>query len=176
MPPDARFCPACSAPVAAMPAKRRLVTAFFCDVASFHGDGAVGLFGLPVAHEDDAARAARAGLELLASLADAPMAASHGITLEARVGIEAGEVLGDVGMAASGALPGDVLNTAARLQAEAERGTVVAGPGAIRLLRDRAELRPLPPLTLKGKAEPVEAAMVVSVEDGPRRQSLVAGG
>jgi class 3 adenylate cyclase/tetratricopeptide (TPR) repeat protein len=191
-----------------MPAKRRLVTAFFCDVvgstslaerldpevlaalmghytrsaraaiernggtvASFHGDGAVGLFGMPVAHEDDAARAARAGLELLASLADAPMAASHGITLEARVGIEAGEVLGDVGMAASGALPGDVLNTAARLQAEAERGTVVAGPGAIRLLRDRAELRPLPPLTLKGKAEPVEAAVVVSVEDGRRRQS-----
>lgn len=140
-------------------------------VASFQGDGAVGLFGLSVTHEDDAARAARAGLELLASLSDATEVASHGVTLEARVGIEAGEVLGDVAMAASGALVGDVLNTAARLQSEAEPGTVVAGPEAIRLLRDRAELRPLTPLTLKGKAEPVEAAVVVSVEAGPRRQS-----
>ena len=59
-------------------------------ITSFYGDGAVALFGLPLAHEDDAARAARAGLELLASLSDAPEAASHGITLEARVGDRSG--------------------------------------------------------------------------------------
>jgi len=140
-------------------------------VASFHGDGAVGLFGLSAAHEDDTARAARAGLELLGALSGLMESASDAFTLEARVGIEAGEVLGDVAMAASGALAGDVMNTAARLQAEAAPGTVVVGPEAIRLLRDRAELRPLTPLMLKGKSEPVEAAVVVSVGTGPRRSS-----
>jgi class 3 adenylate cyclase/tetratricopeptide (TPR) repeat protein len=140
-------------------------------VATFHGDGAVGLFGLPSAREDDAARAAKAGLDLLAALPGAREAAAHGVTLEARVGIETGEVLGDLAMAASGALAGDVLNTAARLQAEAPPGTVIAGETAAKLLRDRAELRPMPPLTLKGKAAPVAASIVAAIRDGARRVS-----
>ena len=48
---------------------------------------------------------------------------------------------------------------------------VVAGQEAVRLLRDRAELRPLPPLTLKGKAEPVGVVVILSVEAGSRRRS-----
>ena len=140
-------------------------------VAAFQGDGEIGIFGLPSAHEDDTARAARAGLDLLASLARAPEPAAYGIVLQARVGIEAGEVVGDLALAESGALGGDVLNTAARLQAAAEPGTVVVGEAARKLLRDRADLRPLPPLELKGKAEPVEAAVVVSIDAGPRRPS-----
>jgi class 3 adenylate cyclase len=140
-------------------------------VAPFQGDGALGIFGLPTAHEDDSARAAQAGLDLLSALPSVPEAAGQGIALQARVGIEAGEVVGDLAIAARGALGGDALNTAARLQAVAEPGTVVAGPTARKLLLDRAELRPLPPLELKGKAEPVEAAVVLSVDARPRRPS-----
>jgi len=140
-------------------------------VASFQGDGVVALFGLPVAHEDDAARAARAGLELRAALPDAKEAAIQGVVLEARVGIESGEVLGDLATAASGALASDVLNTAARLQGFTEPGTVLAGEGTLRLLRDHAQVRSLPRITLKGKAEPVSAAIVLSVDAGPRRPS-----
>jgi class 3 adenylate cyclase len=141
-------------------------------VATFQGDGVVGLFGLPATHEDDAIRAARAGLDLIASLGGAREAAAHGIGLQARVGIESGEVLGDLALASSGALSADVLNTAARLQAEAEPGTVIVGEVAVRLLRDQAELRPLPPMILKGKAEPIAAAIVASIDTTSRSRSL----
>lgn len=140
-------------------------------VASFAGDGALGLFGVPTAREDDAVRAARAGLELMGSLAHASEAAAHGIVLQARVGIETGELFGDLSKVAAGTLTADVLNTAARLQAAAEPGTVVVGEATMRLLQGRAELRPLPPLILKGKSNPMGAAAVVSVDVGHRRPS-----
>jgi class 3 adenylate cyclase len=140
-------------------------------VASFAGDGGVALFGLPSAHEDDALHAARAGLELLDELPEAGEAKRHGITFQARVGIEAGELLGDVAKIATGELSADVLNTAARLQAAAEPGTVLAGEAAARLLSDRAELRRMEPMLLKGKAAPVTASVVVSATGGSRRLS-----
>lgn len=140
-------------------------------VASFAGDGALGLFGVPAAGEDDAVCAARAGLNLLASLAHASEAMTHGITLQARVGIETGELFGDLSKVAAGTLTADVLNTAARLQAAAEPGTVVVGETAMRFLQGRAELRQLPPLILKGKSNRVNAAAVLSVELGHRRPS-----
>ncbi len=140
-------------------------------VASFAGDGALGLFGVPAAGENDAVHAARAGLDLLASLAHASEATTHRITLQARVGIETGELFGDLSKVSAGTLTADVLNTAARLQAAAEPGTVVVGEAAMRFLQDRSVLQPLPPLILKGKAKPVSAAAVVSVESGHRRPS-----
>jgi class 3 adenylate cyclase len=140
-------------------------------VATFQGDGVVGLFGLPATHEDDAVRAARAGLDLIASLGGAREATAHEIVLQARVGIESGEVLGDLALASSGALSADVLNTAARLQAEAEPGTVIVGEVAVQLIRDQAELRPLPPMILKGKAEPMAAAIVASINTAGRSRS-----
>jgi class 3 adenylate cyclase len=140
-------------------------------VVSFAGDGAVALFGVPSAHEDDASHAARAGLELLEELPNADEARRHGITLQARVGIEAGELLGDVSQIASNTLAADVLNTAARIQSAAEPGTVLAGEAAVRLLEDRAELRPLEPIVLKGKAAPMTPSVVVSATGGSRRLS-----
>lgn len=140
-------------------------------VATFVGDGAVGLFGLTVAAENDTTHAAMAGIELLARLRNAKEAAAQGITLQARAAIETGEVIGDVGLAASGALAGDVLNTAARLQAIAEPGTLVAGPIALKMLSNHAHLRPMAPVILKGKAAPVQFAVVVSAAVGPRKLS-----
>jgi len=146
-------------------------------VAAFQGDGAIGVFGLPTAHEDDAVRAARAGLELLAALSTLEAAAAHDVVLQGRVGLEAGEVLGDLGKVTSGTLSSDVFNTAARIQSAAATGTVVAGETAIRLLRDRAELRPLPPIRLKGKMAPVSSAQVVSAgsRERPRSASPFVG-
>jgi class 3 adenylate cyclase len=150
---------------------RRAIESNGGTVASFAGDGALGLFGVPAAGEDDAVHAARAGLDLLASLAHASEATMRGITLQARVGIETGELFGDLSKVAAGTLTADVLNTAARLQAAAEPGTVVVGEAAMRFLQGRAELQPLPPLILKGKSNPVNAAAVVSIELGHRRPS-----
>lgn len=140
-------------------------------VAAFQGDGAIGLFGLPTAHEDDAARAARAGLDLIEGLEGLEPAAMHGVVLEARVGIEAGELLGDLAKATSGTLPSDVFNTAARLQAAAAPGTVLAGETALHLLQGTATLHPLAPLQLKGKADPVPVAQVLAAAPGTRRPS-----
>src|SRR3954447_1931688 len=141
-------------------------------IAAFQGDGAIGVFGLPSAHEDDAVRAARAGLALVAALPDLEEATMRGIVLEARVGIEAGEVLGDLAKVTNGTLSSDVFNTAARLQAAAKPGTVIAGETAVHLLRANARLRPLPAQGLKGKAGTVITAQVLDIEPGgPRRSS-----
>ena len=132
----------------------------------FIGDAVVAVFGLPIAREDDALRAVRAGIEIRDRLEH--VSARLPIGLECRIGIESGEVL----VPADGEpLLGNTMNTAARLQAAAEPGTIVTGPVATKLLGDRVVLQPLEPLTLKGKADAVEASLVVSVGAEPRRRS-----
>src|SRR5205823_15015267 len=98
----------------------------------FMGDALLAVFGVPKAHEDDAERAVRVGLEMQAILSELNrgFAAEGKPTLAMRIGVEAGEVLVDLERA-SGAgardrmLTGDAVNTAARLQAAAEPGQIV---------------------------------------------------
>jgi class 3 adenylate cyclase/tetratricopeptide (TPR) repeat protein len=129
----------------------------------FMGDAVLAIFGVPRAHEDDAERAVRASIEMLAVLSEL----NRGFevegkpTLAMRIGIEAGEVLVDLERATGAArdrmLTGDAVNTAARLQAAAEPGAVVVGPTVYASTKDVIEYRALEPLMLKGKAEPVPA-------------------
>ena len=96
-------------------------------VAKYLGDGALAYFGFPQAHEDDAERAVRAGLDVLDAVGR--LRTPHGAPLAARVGIATGlVVVGDLigqGAAQEQAVVGDTPNLAARLQALAEPGTVV---------------------------------------------------
>jgi class 3 adenylate cyclase len=126
-------------------------------VAKFLGDGVQAYFGWPRAHEDDAERAVRAGLELVGAIAQlAPLPEVH---LRARIGIDTGVVVvGDlIGQGASReeAVVGDVPNLAARLQALAAPGTVVIGETTRRLVGGLFELEDLGPSRLKGFAEPL---------------------
>ena len=91
-------------------------------VAKKLGDGLMALFGYPVAQENDAERAARAALSIQRALAEVNRknAGSGKPALNARIGIETGPVVVD----ASGEIYGDAPNTAARVQALAEPGTV----------------------------------------------------
>ena len=83
----------------------------------FIGDAVAAVFGVPIAHEDDALRAVRAGIEIRERLGGA--SARSPIALECRIGIETGEVL----VPADGEpLVGDTMNTAARLQSLLSRG------------------------------------------------------
>jgi class 3 adenylate cyclase len=129
--------------------------------AQYIGDGIVAYFGYPVAHEDDARRAARAGLEIIAGMRklDAHLSAERGIPVAVRVAIHTGlTVVGDVGGAAGQerlAL-GDTPNIAARLQALAERNTVVVSGTTHGLIAGFFETTPLGRQTLKGVAEPME--------------------
>ena len=126
-------------------------------VAKYLGDGVQAYFGWPRAHEDDAERAVRAGLELVGAIAQlAPLPEVH---LRARVGIATGVVVvGDLigeGASREEAVVGDVPNLAARLQALAAPGTVVIGETTRRLVGGVFELEDLGPSRLKGFAEPL---------------------
>jgi len=127
-------------------------------VAQFLGDGVLVYFGYPEAHEDDAERAVRAGLELIASV----IALKTPASLQTRVGIATGlVVVGDLmtgsGEAHERGIVGETPNLAARLQGIAEPNTVVIAEATRRLLGNLFELKDLGARDLKGVAEPLRA-------------------
>jgi class 3 adenylate cyclase len=136
-------------------------------VKDLAGDGVLALFGAPIAHEDDEERAVRAGLRIVADIA------AYGATVErrwherveVRVGIDTGlAVLGPVGArdrVEYGAV-GDVVNTAARLQAAAPTQTVLVGAGSRRPIESAFAWGPRRELELKGKAGLVSAWQALS--------------
>src|SRR4051812_3305581 len=133
-------------------------------VDKFIGDNVMALFGAPVAHEDDAERAVRAGLGMQHAMEEIneQLRESHGVTLALRVGVNTGEVVaGAVGEAYT--VVGDTVNVAARLQSAAERGSVTVGERTMRASANAISYRELEPLTLKGKAEPVRAWAAMAV-------------
>ena len=160
-------------------ALRRLgeeVERFGGTVDKYIGDNVMALFGAPVAHEDDAERAVRAGLGMQEAMAgiNERLAETHGATFSLRVGVNTGEVVaGAVGDAYT--VVGDVVNVASRLQSAAERGSVTVGERTVRATAGAIEYRELPPLTLKGKAEPVPAWEATgAAEAHPRRRAADA--
>jgi len=126
-------------------------------VAKYMGDGVLVYFGYPQAHEDDAERAVRAGLELVAAVADLKTRAS----LQTRVGIATGlVVVGDLvgsGEAQERGIVGETPNLAARLQGIAEPNMVVIAEGTRRLLGNLFELEDLGARDLKGITGAVRA-------------------
>ena len=141
------------------------------------GDGVLALFGAPVTHEDDPERAVRAGLRIAADVAEygAEVARAWGIDgLAARVGVTTGPVvLGAVGAGSRieyGAV-GDAINTAARLQAAADPGSVVVGAETRRQVEQLFDWSDAKQLELKGKAESVEAFEARGVRAGAARGS-----
>ena len=126
-------------------------------VAKYMGDGVLVYFGYPHAHEDDAERAVRAGLELVAAVSDLKTHA----TLQTRVGIATGlVVVGDLigsGAAQEQAIVGETPNLAARLQGVAEPNSVVIAESTRKLVGNLFELEDLGAKDLKGIAGPVRA-------------------
>ena len=140
-------------------------------IAKFMGDGILAYFGFPRAHEDDAERAVRAGLEI-ACVVGALQTRATG-KLQVRIGIATGlVVVGDLvgsGAAQEQAVVGDTPNLAARLQALAEPDSVVVAAATRRLIGDRFRLRDLGRHTVKGLAEPVEAWIAEGVASSESR-------
>jgi class 3 adenylate cyclase/tetratricopeptide (TPR) repeat protein len=162
---------------------RRILGAFFAalvrpirryegTVDKYAGDAVMAVFGAPVAHEDDAERAVRAalGMQNAMSLLNDWLEREHGPRLALRIGIHTGEVVsalltGDVQSVYT--IVGDTVNTAQRLESVGTPGEVVVGPRTYRLAARAFEFEPLGPMTLKGKAERVEAYRVVRPRDEP---------
>ena len=126
-------------------------------VAKYMGDGVLIYFGYPQAHEDDAERAVRAGLQLVTAIGDLKTHAA----LQTRVGIATGVVVvGDlIGSGASQEQPivGDTPNLAARLQGVAEPNSVVIAESTRKLVGSLFELEDLGPQELKGISGPTRA-------------------
>jgi class 3 adenylate cyclase/tetratricopeptide (TPR) repeat protein len=130
-------------------------------VEKFAGDAVMAAFGIPVAHEDDAERAIRAGLAIADYVGE--------LQLEARIGVESGEVVADD--TDSTFATGEAVNIAARLQQVAEPGQILIGPGAYRLTLGRVETEDVGPLELRGRSTPIWVWRAVAAVDGAARKT-----
>ena len=140
-------------------------------VAKFMGDGVLIYFGYPQAHEDDAERAVRAALDIVAAMP--AVRAIDSVELTCRIGIASGVVvIGDsisvVGAAELSVL-GEAPNLAARLQAAAPRNGVIIAAGTRALVGNLFDLQPIEPLALKGIGAEVPAWQVITARDDSSR-------
>ena len=193
----AKFCEECGVSFAPVPVggqeQRKTVTVVFCDVTGstelgesldperlrallaryfdrmkaiverhggsvekFIGDAVMAVFGVPVLHEDDALRAVRSAVEMRDALPE--------LEVRGRIGVMTGEVVtGTEERLATG----DAVNVAARLEQAAQPGEVLVGGPTLELVRDAAEVEPVEPLVLKGKADPVPAFRLLRLHEVP---------
>lgn len=156
---------------------RELLTAYFDrareaidrhggTVEKFIGDAVMAVWGTPVAHEDDAERAVRAGFEILDAVR------GLGPELHARAGLMTGEAAVTIGATDQGMVAGDLVNTAARLQGVADPGTILVGEATMRAAEQAITFEPVGDHDLKGKVAPVpawRATRVVAARGGVMR-------
>jgi class 3 adenylate cyclase/predicted ATPase len=142
----------------------RTVTDFDGHVDKLTGDGIMAVFGAPTAHEDDTERAVRAAAAMQETVRRLVADESGGgRRLGLRVGLNTGEVLAGVQAALAYTVVGDTVNTASRLSDVAVVGSAYAGRETALATMTIASWRPLPPLRLKGKRDPVQAYELVAL-------------
>jgi class 3 adenylate cyclase/tetratricopeptide (TPR) repeat protein len=145
-------------------------------VAKYLGDGVLVYFGYPQAHEDDAERAVRAGLELVAAVGSLKTL----VTLETRVGIATGlVVVGDLigsGEAQERGIVGDTPNLAARLQALATPANLIIAASTRQQIGELFDLEALGPRQLAGFAEPQRAWRVLGESGAASRFEALRSG
>jgi class 3 adenylate cyclase/tetratricopeptide (TPR) repeat protein len=126
-------------------------------VEKFVGDAVMAVFGAPVAHEDDAERAVRAGLRILEAIAELNEG-DPSLSLQVRVGINTGEAVVALGARpeeGEGIVTGDVVNTASRLQGAAPVNGIAVSEQTYRQTERVFSYEDLEPVQVKGKAEPL---------------------
>jgi class 3 adenylate cyclase/predicted ATPase len=140
-------------------------------VEKFIGDAVMAVWGTPTATEGDAERAVRAALDLVTAVAE--LGAEVAVPgLAARAGVVTGEVAVNLGAVGEGMVAGDAVNTAARVQAAARPGTVLADTATQRLAGSAIAFADAGEHTLKGKAEPQrlwQATRVLAAVGGVQR-------
>ena len=142
---------------------RTLIGRYGGQVEKFIGDAVMAVWGTPAATEDDAERAVRAALELVAAVPELDPA------LQARAAVLTGEAAVTIGAEGQGMVAGDLVNTASRIQSAAEPGSVLVGETTRRASEQAIVYEPAGAHELKGKAEPVElyeALRVISARRG----------
>ena len=134
-----------------MPAVRRIRTGSGSAAPAVPRSGRR-LFGIPVAHEDDALRAVRAVVEIRERLT--ALGEELSVAVSFRTGVNTGEVVAGEGETL---VTGDAVNVAARLEQAASTGEILIGAETLSLVRDAVTVELIEPLVLKGKRQPVPA-------------------
>ncbi len=146
---------------------RETVDRYGGTIEKFIGDAVMAVWGAPTAHEDDAERAVRAALDLVASVS------SLGPGVQARAAVLTGEAAVTLGATNQGMVAGDLVNTASRLQSVAAPGSVLVGEATHRATESSIAYEPAGEQVLKGKDAPVTAwkALRVVAERGGRNRA-----
>src|SRR5215212_969914 len=143
------------------------VTKYGGTVARLLGDAILAFFGAPVAHEDDAERAVRAGLDIQVAAREyaETVMRNYGVDFEVRVGINTGlAVLAAMGgeIRTEYTAMGDTTNVAARMQSAAMPSTVLISAGTYHLVKELFEFKPRGATEVRGKSTPIETYEVLS--------------
>jgi class 3 adenylate cyclase/predicted ATPase len=156
---------------------RRVLERHGGTVEKFIGDAVMAVFGIPVVHEDDALRAARAAVEMADSLRllNEELERRWEVSLEVRIGVNTGEVVAGDPSGGQAFATGEAINLAARLQQAAAPGEILIGETTRRLLGDRVAVAEVAPLLVKGKRGPVSAARLLGVTSDTPSPSTVTG-
>jgi class 3 adenylate cyclase/tetratricopeptide (TPR) repeat protein len=135
---------------------QRIIDSYGGTVEKFIGDAVMAVWGAPTANEDDAERAVRAALEVVASVTE--LGSTTGLSdLRARGGVVTGEVAITIGKVAEGMVLGDTVNSASRVQSAAAPGTVLVDESTWRASSGAIAFEEVGALDLKGKTEAVNA-------------------
>ncbi|MDT4922246.1 MAG: hypothetical protein QOI15_3148, partial [Pseudonocardiales bacterium] len=144
---------------------RAIVARYGGTIEKFIGDAVMAVWGVPTAHEDDAERAVRAGIDLTEAVAAfGDSVGAPGLAM--RVGVVTGEVAVNIGAIGQGMVAGDAVNTAARVQAKADPGTVWVDGQTRSLAVGSIDFAEAGSHELKGKAETVDLYTAVAVRGG----------
>ena len=146
---------------------RTVIARYGGTVEKFIGDAVMAVWGTPVAHEDDAERAVRAALDLVAAV-EALGAEVEAPRLEARAGVLTGEATVNLAATDEGMVAGDPVNTASRIQSVAEPGSVYVGEATKRSTESAIAYADAGTHELKGKAQPVRLYRTLRVVAGVR--------
>jgi len=130
-------------------------------IEKFIGDAVMAVWGVPVAHEDDAERAVRAALDLVATVGAMTDA---GAALALRAAVLTGEAAATVGATGQAMVAGDLVNTASRLQGAAPAGSVLVGEATWRATNEAIAYEEAGDQILKGKAAPIQAWHALHVQ------------
>jgi class 3 adenylate cyclase/tetratricopeptide (TPR) repeat protein len=141
---------------------REILVAHGATVEKFIGDAVMAVFGVPVAHEDDAERAVRAALALQADISPNREDGRPGFTL--RIGINTGEVVTGDGEGAEFLVTGGPVIVAARLEESAAHGEILVGPLTREITRGLVKYGPVRTIETKGMG-PVEVAAAESLAE-----------
>jgi class 3 adenylate cyclase len=131
-------------------------------IDKFIGDEIMALFGAPIAHEDDPERALRAALEMMDAIT--AVNREHGTELGIHIGINSGPVIaGQIGSESRRdySVMGDAVNLAARLEDASSRGEIFVGPSTYQQTAHAFDFEKIPPLSLKGKEQPVQVHRLI---------------